>query len=82
MIIPIKTETERRAEAIRYVQERINDFRAAVNLCDYAEDVNGHLVWAPGSYAVEKSQLMAFLHEWERMLSLLAGGLPFNFMDY
>ena len=78
----IQTETERRAVAIRYAQEKIRDLRAAVNLCDYGEDVDGNLVWEPGGYALEKSQLTAFLHDWEQMLSLLSGDLPFNFWNW
>ena len=77
----ITTEQERLEAAKAYAQERIRDLRAAMNLCDYAEDINGNLVYEPGSYPDEKRELSERLWEWEKMLTLLSGALPFSFMD-
>ena len=49
--------------------------------CDWSEDVDGNPVYEPGCYALEKRELSAYLREWEKMLSLLTGDLPFSFYD-
>ena len=77
----ITTEQERTAAAIRYAEEQIRDLQSAVRLCDYAEDVDGNLVYEPGSYPEEKRELSAQLRDWEKLLSLLTGNLPFGFID-
>ena len=75
----IYTEQERKAEAVRYVGERINNLRSAIHLCDYYEDIDGNLVYEPGSYPQEKRELQASLREWETLYMLLTGGLPIYF---
>ena len=75
----ITTESERSQAAIRFVQERIDNLRAEIRQCNYSEDVDGNPMWAPGDYSEEKQLLTAALREWERMLTLLQGGLPFCF---
>ena len=77
----ITTEQERKNEAIRYVQTRIFELRAEVSMCDWAEDADGNLAWAPGSYPDERRELLAALREWETLLALLIGSVPFNFRD-
>ncbi len=77
----ITTEQERKAEAIRYAQKKIYDLRAAIHLCDYAEDPYGNLVYEPGSYPEEKQGFTDSLREWEQLLYLLTGETPFSFID-
>ncbi len=77
----ISTEPERQSEAIRYVQDRICNLRTAIRLCDYAEDPYGNLVYEPGSYPEEKQMLSESLREWEKLLYLLMGQMPFDFHD-
>ncbi len=57
----ITTEQERTAAAIRYAEEQIRDLQSAVRLCDYAEDIDGNLVYEPGSYPEEKREFSAQL---------------------
>ena len=77
----IRTEQERKQEAICFAQKQIFELRAAVSQCDWSEDVDGNPVYEPGCYALEKRELSAHLREWEKMLSLLTEELPFSFCD-
>ena len=77
----ITTEQERLQASEAYAQERIRDLRAAISQCDYSEDVNGYPVWDPGCYPEEKREYTARLREWEKMLGLLTGNLPFSTPD-
>lgn len=81
-MIHVKSEKNRRTEAVNYVNSIINDLTMDINQCDYVEDVDGKLVRFEGAYAEEKRALINERYKWEKMLQLLTMETPFSMMTW
>lgn len=57
--------------AVKYAQKQIEDLYRKIHECDYYEDVNGCLVYCPGSYADEKREYTYEREKWENILTVL-----------
>ena len=71
MFITIENEASRKEAAIQYVEDQIQDLKRCIGECDYIEDVNGNLIYEPGSYAEEKREYNHQLIRWECILKIL-----------
>ena len=81
-MITVKTETDRKQEAIKFVKGQIEELDRNIGECDYVEDVNGNLVFMPGSYPDEKREYQHEKRQWEIMLNLLTYEPPFTMLDW
>lgn len=82
MTISVKTESERLNEAVMFVKAKLEDIDRSIKECDYYEDVNGNLVYAPGSYAEEKREYQKERDNWDIMLNILTRKAPFSMCDW
>lgn len=80
--LQINTEADRLPAAITYTRGRIEALTADIAGCDYTEDVNGRLEYAPGSYAEEKRDLERERRTWEIMLDILTRETPTHVLDW
>ena len=81
-MITVKTEAERKPAAIAFVKGQIEELDRNISECDYVEDVNGNLIYEPGSYPDEKRQYQHTRRQWEIMLDLLTNEAPFTMLDW
>lgn len=81
-MITIKTEADRMPAAIAYARSRLDELNSKIKECDYVEDVNGKLIYEPGSYSEEKREYEHEARQWEIMLRILEGKTPFSTLDY
>ena len=81
-MISVKTEADRKPEAIGFVKARIEELDRSIAECDYIEDVNGKLVFMPNSYPEERREYEHEKRQWEIMLNLLTYEPPFTMLDW
>ena len=81
-MITVKTEADRIPAAVAYVKRQIEELDRNIAGCDYVEDVNGRLVFMPGSYPEEKQEYEHEKRQWEIMLNLLTDDPPFTMLDW
>ena len=82
MTIVIKNETDRIPAAIEYCRKKIEEIDISIAECDYTEDVNGKLIYSPGSYTYEKCQHENEKRQWEIMLDILTDKTPVSILDW
>ena len=78
----IKAETDRLPAAIDFAKQKLDELNAEIRGCDYIEDVNGNPVYAPGSYAAEKRELIAERNRWQTMYNILTVKTPASVLDW
>lgn len=81
-MITVKIEADRIKEAISFAKNQIEELDRNIRECDYIEDVNGKLVYMPGSYTDEKRGFQHEKRKWEIMLNLLTYKPPFTMLDW
>ena len=81
-MITVKTEADRIKEAISFAKNKIEELDRNIGECDYVEDVNGKLIYMPGSYPDEKREYQHERRQWEIMLDLLTNEPPFTMLDW
>ena len=81
-MISVKTEAERKQEAIKFCKSQIEELDRNIVECDYIEDVNGKLIYMPNSYPDERREYKPEKRQWEIMLNLLTDEIPFTMLDW
>lgn len=81
-MISIKTEADRKPEAIKFCKAQLEELDRNIAGCDYIEDVNGKLVYMPNSYLDERREYENEKRQWEIMLNLLTYEPPFTMLDW
>lgn len=81
-MITVRTEADRKQEAITFVKNQIAELERNIKECDYVEDVNGNLEYMPNSYPDEKREYQHEKKQWEIMLNLLTYEPPFTMLDW
>ena len=81
-MITVKTEKERKPAAIAFVENQIEELDRIIRSCDCVEDVNGNLIYEPGSYPLEKREYQHIRRQWEILLDLLTNEPPFTMLDW
>lgn len=81
-MITVKTEADRKQEAIKFCKEKIEELDRSIGECDYIEDVNGKLVYMPNSYPDERREYQHEKRQWEIMLNILTYEKPFTMLDW
>ena len=81
-MISVKTEADRKQEAIKFCKSQIEELDRNIGECDYVEDVNGKLVYMPNSYPDERREYEHEKRQWEIMLNLLTYEPPFTMLDW
>ena len=81
-MITVRTEADRKQEAITFVKNQIAELERNIKECDYVEDVNGNLEYMPNSYPDEKREYQHEKRQWEIMLNLLTYEPPFTMLDW
>ncbi len=81
-MITVRTEADRKQEAITFVKNQIAELDRNISECDYVEDVNGNLEYMPNSYPDEKREYQHEKRQWEIMLNLLTYEPPFTMLDW
>ena len=81
-MISVKNEAERIPTAIDFAKKQICELQRRISECDYDEDINGNLVYAPGGYTEERAEYEDQLRQWEIMLRLLTYKTPFSCLGW
>lgn len=82
MAYTIKTEADRLPAAADFARRQIEEIDRELHELDYSEDVNGNLVYTPGFYGTEKSELNHSRRQWEILLQILSAEGPTTVQDW
>lgn len=81
-MIMVKSEADRKQEAIKFIKSKIEELDRDIADCDYVEDVNGKLVFMPNSYPDERREYQHEKRQWEIMLDIMTRETPFSMLDW